>query len=49
VESQNSILTVIAEKMLLTHAKPLIKSKAAECVLGIFEASEVFDESIETI
>ena len=35
--------------MLLTHAKPNIKAKSLECFLLLFEASEVFDDAIDTM
>lgn len=49
VDSQNGTITILCEKMLFTHAKPGIKAKSLECFLLLFEASEVFDESIETM
>jgi hypothetical protein len=33
----------------LGHAKPVIKEKAIECMLLIFEVSEDFDISVETL
>lgn len=49
IDSQNGIITILCEKMLFTHAKPGIKAKSLECYLLLFEASEVFDESLETM
>jgi len=48
VESQNDIINMLVEKC-LGHAKPIIKQKATECLLLIFEVSENFDESIDTL
>lgn len=31
------------------HAKPTIKTKAAECFNLLFEVTEQFDESVETM
>ena len=47
-ESQNSILSHLVEKC-LGHAKPVIKDKATECMLLMFEVSEKFDSSVETL
>ena len=49
LDSQNGIITILCEKMLFTHAKPGIKAKSLECYLLLFEASENFDDSIETM
>ena len=35
--------------MLLTHAKPNIKAKALEVFLLMFEVTEVFNDSIDTM
>jgi hypothetical protein len=35
--------------MLLTHAKPGIKAKSLECLLLLFEVTQSFDDSEETI
>ena len=43
------MLRVLIEKCLV-HAKPLIKQKAFECVLTMFEISESFqDDSIQVL
>lgn len=39
----------MCEKMLFTHAKPNIKAKSLESFLLLFEASENFDDSVETL
>jgi len=31
------------------HAKPVIKDKALECIMMIFEVSENFEDSVETL
>lgn len=49
LDSQNGIITIICEKMLLTHAKPGIKAKSLESFLLLFECTQNFDDSIETM
>ena len=44
----NSIIQIVVEKC-MGHAKPLIKNKAGECLLLLFEVSEEFSESTDTI
>jgi hypothetical protein len=46
--AQNDIIKSLIEKC-LGHTKPAIKSKGHECFLMIFEVSEKFEESFETI
>ena len=48
VPNQNEIISMLTEKC-LGHAKPVIKKKAEDCLLLIFEVGENFDESIETL
>ena len=48
VPCQNEIINILVEKC-LGHAKPMIKKRAEECLLLIFEVGENFDESIETL
>ena len=48
VEHQNKILAMLVEKC-LGHAKPVIKEKSKECMLLIFEVSETFEDSVETL
>ena len=45
---QNEILKSLIEKC-LGHAKPAIKSKGMECFLSCFEATEMFEESFDSI
>ena len=47
-EAQNGILMMLVEKC-LGHAKPVIKNKAIECMLLMFEVSESFEDSVETL
>lgn len=47
-ESQNEIITMLVEKC-LGHVKPVIKNKAQECLLIMFEVSENFQDCIETL
>jgi len=47
-ENQNPIISMLIEKC-LGHAKPVIKQKATECLLLIFEVSENFEDSVETL
>mgnify|MGYP001084769841 CR=1 FL=1 len=42
VENQNAIIPTLVEKC-IGHAKPVVKEKAIECFLLIFEVSENFD------
>jgi hypothetical protein len=42
------MLTLLVEKC-LGHAKPVIKEKATECMLLLFEVSENFEASVETL
>lgn len=46
--SQNDIIKILIEKC-IGHAKASIKTKGLECFSLLFEVSEAFDESIETI
>lgn len=48
VPNQNDIINMLTEKC-FGHAKPVIKKKAEDCLLLIFEVGENFDESIETL
>ena len=45
---QNDIIPILVEKC-VGHAKPNIKAKSKECFLLMFDVSENFDDSIETI
>jgi hypothetical protein len=47
-ENQNSMITTIVEKC-ITHMKPVVKEKSTECLLLIFEVSENFENSAETL
>lgn len=49
LDSQNGIITVIIEKMLLTHVKAGVKAKAMECFLLLFECTANFDDIIDTM
>lgn len=42
------MIKILIEKC-IGHAKPTIKSKGLECFNLLFEVTELFDESIETI
>lgn len=42
------MINMLVEKC-LGHAKPVIKKKAEDCLLLIFEVGENFDESIDAI
>ena len=48
VEAQNDIIKMLVEKC-IGHMKPNIKDKGKECFLMLFEVSEAFDESIDTM
>ena len=48
VPNKNDILNMLVEKC-LGHDKPVIKKKAEDCLLLIFEVGENFEESIDTI
>lgn len=48
VPNQNDMINMLVEKC-LGHAKPVIKKKAEDCLLLIFEVGENFDESIDTL
>jgi vesicle coat complex subunit len=48
VPNQNDIINMLVEKC-FGHAKPVIKKKAEDCLLLIFEVGENFDESIDTL
>lgn len=45
---QNDIIKILIEKC-VGHAKANIKTKSLECFNLLFEVSEVFDESTDTI
>ena len=45
---QNEIIKVLIEKC-VGHAKPTIKHKALECFNLMFEVTETFEESVETM
>lgn len=45
---QNDILKSLIEKC-IGHAKPAIKTKGMECFLSCYEATEMFEESFESI
>jgi hypothetical protein len=47
-ENQNPIITALVDKC-LGHVKPVIKNKAQDVLLLIFEVSEDFDNSIDTL
>ena len=47
-ESQNDIIKILVEKCLM-HAKPTIKQKSLETFLLLFEVSEQFEESNDTL
>lgn len=47
-ENQNAIISMLVEKC-IGHAKPVIKDKAMECIMLIFEVSENFEDSVETL
>lgn len=49
LDSQNGIIQIIIEKMLLTHARPGIKAKSLECLLLLFEVTQNFEDSSETL
>jgi hypothetical protein len=49
LDAQNGIIQIIIEKMLLTHAKPGIKAKSLESLLLLFEVTQSFDDSEETL
>ena len=49
MDSQNGIIQIMTEKMLFTHAKPGIKAKSKECLLLLFECTENFNDSVETL
>lgn len=46
--SQNNILSLLVEKC-LGHAKPVIKELGTECMLLLFEVSENFEISVDTL
>lgn len=46
--NQNDIIKVLIEKC-VGHAKPTIKLKALECFNLMFEVTETFDESLDTM
>jgi hypothetical protein len=46
--AQNDIIKVLIEKC-VGHAKPTIKNKSLDCFNLLFEVSESFDESIDTM
>ena len=48
VEYQNTMIPMLVEKC-IGHMKPVVKTKAKECLCLIFEVSEKFDESIDTL
>jgi hypothetical protein len=45
---QNEIIKILIEKC-VGHMKPTIKTKSLECFAFIFEVTEQFDESMETV
>lgn len=45
---QNDIIKILVEKC-VGHAKPTIKTKSLECFNLLFEVTEAFDDSIETV
>ena len=49
MDSQNGIIGIIIEKMLLTHAKPGIRAKSMDSFLSMFEVTANFEDSIDTI
>ena len=49
LDAQNRIIQIIIEKMLLTHAKPGIKAKSLESLLLLFEVTQNFDDSEDTL
>lgn len=49
MDAQNGIIQIIIEKMLLTHAKPGIKAKSLESLLLLFEVTQNFDDSEDTL
>ena len=48
VMSQNDVIKLLIEKC-IGHTKPSIKQKGLECFNLLFEVTESFDESVETI
>ena len=49
LDAQNGIISIIIEKMLFTHAKPGIRAKSLESFLSLFEVTDNFADSIETL
>ena len=48
IGNQNDIIKVLIEKC-VGHAKPTIKHKALECINLMYEVTEAFDESLDTL
>ena len=49
LDNVNGVITIMIEKMLLTHVKAGVKTKSMECFLLMFECTGNFDDSIDTL